>query len=82
MSSPEGCQRRDIMRSKPLQIQTLVLLADSDGALGPQLLNGLPGYVPNVEVHTLKNCSHWIQQDRSAEDPSQELFSSPPCLTF
>lgn len=59
-----GVAGRDEITSKKLEIPTLVLWADLDGALGPQLLRGLPGYVPDVSIHTLKNCSHWIQQDR------------------
>ena len=55
---------RDEITSRKLKMPTLVLWADSDGALGPQLLRGLSGYVPDVSIHTLKNCSHWIQQDR------------------
>ena len=55
---------RDDIASRKLEMPTLVLWADSDGALGPQLLNGLQGYVPDISIHTLKNCSHWIQQDR------------------
>lgn len=52
------------MRRNALQMPTLVLWADSDGALGPQLLNGLSDYVSDLQVHTLQNCSHWIQQDK------------------
>jgi pimeloyl-ACP methyl ester carboxylesterase len=52
---------------KPLQVPTLVIWADCDQALRPQLLRGLGKYVETLRVETLKNCSHWAQQDRPEE---------------
>lgn len=47
-----------------LQIPTLVVWGADDAALGPQLAHQTPQFVEDVEVHILKNCSHWAQQDR------------------
>lgn len=64
ISDSDGVTAREEIAARKLDIPTLVLWADSDGALGPQLLRGLPDYVSDVSIHTLKKCSHWIQQDR------------------
>lgn len=50
-----------------LQTPTLVIWGADDTALGPQLAHQIPQFVEDVEVHILKNCSHWAQQDRPAE---------------
>eukprot|EP00877_Chromochloris_zofingiensis_P006577 jgi/Chrzof1/2172/Cz11g04270.t1 len=50
-----------------INIPTLVLHADSDPALGPELLNGIEAAVPNSTVYMVDNCSHWIQQDYPQE---------------
>ena len=47
-----------------MKAPTLVLWADSDAALGVGLLRGIEKEVPRVEVHVLKDCSHWVQQDK------------------
>jgi pimeloyl-ACP methyl ester carboxylesterase len=50
-----------------IQIPTLFLYADSDHALGPQLLRGVEKYVADLDLHILQDCSHWAQQDRPDE---------------
>lgn len=49
--------------SKP----TLMLYADSDTALGQNLLKGTDRYVSDLELHVLEDCSHFVQQDRPEE---------------
>lgn len=53
-----------------LQCKTLLLWADSDSALGPQLLRGIDRHVERLRVVLLPRCSHWAQQDK-AEDFNQ-----------
>lgn len=50
-----------------LDVPTLVIWADQDIALGPGLLRGLGKYVSTLRIETLKDCSHWAQQDRPEE---------------
>ncbi len=53
---------------------TLVLWADSDAALGVGLLRGIDKEVPKAEVHVLKDCSHWVQQDKCAVWPASHAW--------
>jgi epoxide hydrolase 4 len=62
----EDAEMREAMR-RPLQVPTLCIWADCDKALRPQLLRGIGKYVETLRVETLKNCSHWAQQDRPEE---------------
>ncbi|CAK0784944.1 hypothetical protein CVIRNUC_008149 [Coccomyxa viridis] len=50
-----------------LPMPVLMLYADSDTALGTQLVKGTDRFVKDLELHVLENCSHWVQQDKPAE---------------
>ena len=41
-------------------VPTLVLWGMDDPALLPGLLDGLPGWVPQLQLHQIPNASHWI----------------------
>ena len=43
---------------------TLVVWGEQDFALGNELLDGLPRYVPDLTVRRIADASHWVQQDR------------------
>lgn len=58
---------RMVQDPEKLQTPTLVIWGADDTALGPQLAHQIPQFVEDVEVHILKSCSHWAQQDRPAE---------------
>jgi pimeloyl-ACP methyl ester carboxylesterase len=45
-------------------VPTLLVWADKDIALGPQLLRGTERYVETLRVEVLRGCSHWAQQDQ------------------
>ncbi len=47
-----------------LTMPVLVLWADKDKPMGPQLLRGTEQCVDRLRVVTVENCSHWIQEDR------------------
>lgn len=54
----------DAALARTITVPTLLLWADHDAALGPQLLRGTEKYVPGVKIHILENCSHWAMQDK------------------
>lgn len=41
-------------------VPTLVLWGMDDPALLPSLLNGLPGWVPGLQLHRIEHASHWL----------------------
>ena len=43
-----------------VMVPTLVLWGMDDPALLPGLLDGLPGWVPQLQLHQVENASHWI----------------------
>lgn len=50
-----------------LQVPTLLIWGANDTALGPQLAKQIPGFVEDLDLHILEDCSHWAQQDRPEE---------------
>lgn len=53
---PEGTDR-------PVRAPTLVVWGMRDRHLGPELLEGLDRYVPDLRVERLPNASHWVPAD-------------------
>ena len=51
---------------------TLLLWADNDPVMGPQLLRGTEQHVESLQIVMLANCSHWVQQDQ-AEEVNRQL---------
>lgn len=45
----------------------LLLWADSDVALSPNLLANIGSIAPSADVRILPRCSHWVQQDAPEE---------------
>ena len=41
-------------------VPTLVLWAMDDPALLPGLLDGLPGWIPKLQIHKVEQASHWV----------------------
>lgn len=41
-------------------VPTLVLWAMDDPALLPGLLDGLPGWIPQLQIHQVEQASHWV----------------------
>ena len=50
-----------------IQAPTLLIWAEDDVALGKSLAQGLEKRVPNMTVHTIPNCGHWVQNEASSE---------------
>jgi pimeloyl-ACP methyl ester carboxylesterase len=47
-----------------VRVPTMVLWGEQDFALGKELNDRLPHYVPDLTLHYIKDASHWVQQDR------------------
>ncbi len=46
---------------------TLLIWGEEDIALGNDLVPGTERYVPNLRVHCIPNCGHWVQQEAADE---------------
>ncbi len=58
----------------PIQVKTLILWGDRDRALGPELLDGIERYVPDVTVRHLPDAGHWVQYD-APDEVARELLA-------
>lgn len=50
-----------------IDLPTLLLMADGDPVLPPALADDAAEYLSDVEVHIIRDCSHWTQQERPDE---------------
>ncbi len=57
-------------RERPLPLitaPTLVIWGERDLALGPELLEGLERFVPNLVIHRVPDSNHWVQNEKPDE---------------
>ncbi|MBF2021585.1 MAG: alpha/beta hydrolase [Hydrococcus sp. C42_A2020_068] len=47
-----------------LKIPTLIIWGEKDAALGKELTYGTEGFVRNLTIKYIPNCSHWVQQEQ------------------
>ena len=50
-----------------IPVPSLMVCAEDDPALPPQLADGMDKYVPDLEKHLIRACGHWTQQERPEE---------------
>ncbi|MEJ2209669.1 MAG: alpha/beta hydrolase, partial [Anaerolineae bacterium] len=59
------------LRVKPMrttiEAPTLLLWAEDDVALGKGLTYGLERWVPDLEIHYIPDCGHWVQNEAPDE---------------
>ncbi len=58
---------------KTITAPTLLIWGEDDFALGKPLMQGNERYVPNLRVHAIPNCGHWVQQE-AADEVEQTLL--------
>lgn len=46
---------------------TLMIWGEDDEALGKELTYGTERFVPNLTIHYIPHCSHWVQQEQPDE---------------
>jgi pimeloyl-ACP methyl ester carboxylesterase len=54
-------------KSRPVEAPTLLIWAEDDVALGKSLASGLESWVPELQVHHIPNCGHWVQNEAPDE---------------
>lgn len=50
-------------RARPIHAPTLLIWARDDVALGEELTRGLEKWVPDLTVHYIEDCGHWVQNE-------------------
>jgi pimeloyl-ACP methyl ester carboxylesterase len=50
-----------------LEMPCLMVTAEWDAALPPDLAGGMPALCSDLEMHMISQCGHWTQQDKPAE---------------
>lgn len=58
---------RPARRARAIETPALLLWAEDDVALGKSLTYGLEHWVPNLELHYIPHCGHWVQNEAAAE---------------
>jgi pimeloyl-ACP methyl ester carboxylesterase len=48
-------------------VPCLMVTAQWDWALRPELAAGMPALIPDLEMRSIERCGHWTQQERPAE---------------
>ncbi|MGD8462892.1 MAG: alpha/beta hydrolase [Anaerolineae bacterium] len=60
-------------RSQVIACPTLLIWAEDDVALGLELTHGLARWVPDLQIHTIPGCGHWVQNEMPQEVNAQLL---------
>jgi pimeloyl-ACP methyl ester carboxylesterase len=60
-------------RAQVIEVPTLLIWAEDDVALGKPLTYGLEEWVPNMSVHYISHCGHWVQNEAPDEVNEQVL---------
>ncbi len=63
---------RPAMPASPVQAPTLLIWAEDDVALGRALTLGLERWVPDLRIHYVPQCGHWVQSE-AAEEVNEQL---------
>jgi pimeloyl-ACP methyl ester carboxylesterase len=53
--------------AKPIDAPSLMVCAEWDPALRPEMANGMPALCTDLERVTIDRCGHWTQQERPEE---------------
>jgi pimeloyl-ACP methyl ester carboxylesterase len=68
-----GFRFRPAQKARPVESPTLLLWAEDDVALGISLTRGLEKWAPNLEIHYIPRCGHWVQNEAPEEVKEQLL---------
>jgi pimeloyl-ACP methyl ester carboxylesterase len=58
---------RPAKRASPVKAPTLLIWAEHDVALGKALTHGLERWVPDLRIHYIAECGHWVQNEAPEE---------------
>ena len=65
---------RPARRARAIEAPTLLLWAEDDVALGKPLTYGLERWVPDLELHYIPGCGHWVQNE-APEEVNERLLA-------
>ena len=65
---------RPAERTRPIEAPTLLIWAEDDIALGKPLTYGLERWVPELQVHYVPRCGHWVQNE-APEEVNEQMVS-------
>ncbi len=60
-------QTTEALTGARIEVPSLMVIAEWDPALRPELAGAMPALVPDLETHTLEGCGHWTPQERPEE---------------
>jgi pimeloyl-ACP methyl ester carboxylesterase len=61
-------------RTRPIEAPALLIWAEDDIALGKPLTYGLDRWVPELQVHYVPHCGHWVQNE-APEEVNEQLIA-------
>jgi pimeloyl-ACP methyl ester carboxylesterase len=64
---------RPAKRVDVVEAPTLLIWAEDDVALGKPLTYGLEEWVPNLQIHYIPDCGHWVQNE-AAEEVNEQMI--------
>jgi pimeloyl-ACP methyl ester carboxylesterase len=53
--------------TRALELPCLMITAEWDGALRPEMAAGMPALCSDLETHMIRECGHWTQQEKPEE---------------
>jgi pimeloyl-ACP methyl ester carboxylesterase len=60
-------------KARPVEAPTLLIWAEDDIALGVPLTHGLEPWVPDLQIHAIPGCGHWVQNE-APDEVNQHLL--------
>ncbi|NRA31812.1 MAG: alpha/beta hydrolase [Polyangiaceae bacterium] len=62
-----NCANYPTLGFAPLELPCLMVTAERDRALPPVMAQSMPERVSDLEMHMIKGCGHWTQQEKPEE---------------
>jgi pimeloyl-ACP methyl ester carboxylesterase len=60
-------ERSAHLEGKRIEVPSLMVTAEWDPVLRPEMAAGMPSFVPDLEIHMIEKCGHWTQQEKPRE---------------
>ena len=53
--------------TRPISLPSLMITAEWDAALPPEMAKHMPALCSDLEMHMIRECGHWTQQEKPEE---------------